>query len=158
MNQFFLKMKQAYKTMTNTVIAILFLHILYSKRMSSFQGQLRKSSNDEQDFLLAMELVNGSIPQITMKAAIKLGGQRFWPKQAHLSSLLLRLPLNFPQITKRPQQYLTEYYASLPVTLSSHAILSQIKMEASKDYMVQRQFPDFLFQMKMEFLQLPVCS
>ena len=72
--------------------------ISYSKKMSSCQDQLLKSSNDEQDFLLAMELVNSSIPQITMKAAIKLGVLEILakasPSQLSSSEIASQLPTN----------------------------------------------------------------
>ncbi|KAK9217813.1 hypothetical protein WN943_006443 [Citrus x changshan-huyou] len=66
--------------------------------MSSFPDQLLKCSNDEQDFLLAMELVNCSIPQITMKATIKLGVletlAKARPSQLSSSEIASQLPTN----------------------------------------------------------------
>ena len=66
--------------------------------MSSFPYQLLKCSNDEQDFLLAMELVNSSIPQITLKATIKLGVletlAKARPSQLSSSEIASQLPTN----------------------------------------------------------------
>ncbi|KAK9214382.1 hypothetical protein WN944_006374 [Citrus x changshan-huyou] len=66
--------------------------------MSSFPDQLLKCSNDEQDFLLAMELVNSSIPQITLKATIKLGVletlAKARPSQLSSSEIASQLPTN----------------------------------------------------------------
>lgn len=41
--------------------------------MNLFHGQTETSNNEEESFLLAMQLVTGSILPMTMKAAIELG-------------------------------------------------------------------------------------
>ncbi|KAH9717590.1 Flavone 3'-O-methyltransferase 1 [Citrus sinensis] len=66
--------------------------------MSSFHDQLTKPPNDEEDFMLVMELSLSSLLPITMKAIIELGVLEILakasPSQLSSSEIAFQLPTN----------------------------------------------------------------
>ena len=66
--------------------------------MSSFHDQLMKPPNDEEDFMLVMELAHSSLLPMTMKAIIELGVLEILakasPSQLSSSEIASQLPTN----------------------------------------------------------------
>ncbi|KAH9718199.1 Flavone 3'-O-methyltransferase 1 [Citrus sinensis] len=66
--------------------------------MSSFHDQLMKPPNDEEDFMLIMELAHSSLLPMTMKAIIELGVLEILakasPSQLSSSEIASQLPTN----------------------------------------------------------------
>ena len=104
--------------------------------MGSFQDQVMKLSNDEQDFLLAMELSTGSILPMTMKAAIELGVLEILtkasPSQLSSSEIASQLPTN----NKEAPVALLDRILRL---LASHSLLT-CNLVANTDGSVQRLY------------------
>ncbi|KAL9426387.1 hypothetical protein AB3S75_033214 [Citrus x aurantiifolia] len=104
--------------------------------MGSFQDQVMKLSNDEQDFLLAMELSTGSILPMAMKAAIELGVLEILakasPSQLSSSEIASQLPTN----NKEAPVVLLDRILRL---LASHSLLT-CNLVTNTDGSVQRLY------------------
>ena len=85
-------------------------------KMSSFHDQLMKPPNDEEDFMLVMELSLSSLLPMTMKASIELGVLEILakasPSQLSSSEIASQLPTNnqeAPTVLDRMLQFLASY-------------------------------------------------